>query len=152
MIRLPFATLALASLALIAAKPAGPVARDAWSRPAAAGTTAVGYLRLANPGSKPAVLVTVESPLATRGEMHNTSMVGGVMRMAAETRVEVPAHGEVAFAPGGRHLMFVGVKTALKPGDVLPATLVFADGRRVAARFAVGDGSGPPHGHAQPHS
>ena len=145
---------ALAAIAAPAvARPAGPEVREPWSRPAAAGTTGAGYFTLANRGAKPAVLVKVESPLAVRVEMHSSSMAGGIMRMAPETRVTAPPAGEVVFAPGGRHLMFVGLKRALAPGDRLPATLVFADGRRLKAEFAVGTGLGPPSrdGAARPH-
>jgi len=154
MIRILALACALTALAPAAvARPAGPEVRQPWSRPAAAGTTGGGYFVLANPGSRPAVLVKVESPLAARVEMHNSTLSGGVMRMAPEPRVTAPAGGQVVFAPGGRHLMFVGLKRALNPGDRLPATLVFADGRRVKAEFAVGTGLGPPsqHGPARPH-
>lgn len=137
--------LSVAAAAQAAPKPAGLEARAAWSRPAVAGTTAVGYVTLVNRGRKPAVLVGAESPLAARAQAHRSWSAGGVAHMAAEPRVAIPPGGQVAFAPGGRHLMFEGLKKGLGPGDALPATLVFADGRRLAVRFAVGDGSGPPH-------
>jgi copper(I)-binding protein len=75
--------------------------------------------------------------------MHRSAMKGGVMSMAPQTRVVVPAHGSVAFAPGGYHLMFIGLRRALKPGDRLSATLLLEGGRRIGAEFAVGTG-GPP--------
>jgi copper(I)-binding protein len=62
--------------------------------------------------------------------------------------VQAPAGGSVAFAPGGHHLMFVGLKSALKPGQKFPATLIFASGRKVPVAFTVSDGMGPPNaGH-----
>ena len=155
---LPLASaLLLLAPAAASAGPAAPQVQVPWSRPAAAGTTGAGYFTLANPGPRPAVLVKVESPAAERVEMHASTLTAGVMRMEPETRVTAPAGGQVVFAPGGRHLMFVGLKHALAPGDTLPATLVFADGRRVKTGFAVGDGLGPPrppeaHGAARPHS
>lgn len=141
--------LAVPAAAAGAPKATSLAVREAWSRPAAAGTTGVGYAVVANRGHAPAVLVKVESPLAAKVEMHSSSMVGGIMRMTPETRVEIPAGGEVAFAPGGRHLMFMDLKRALAPGGTLPATLVFADGRRLATDFAVGDGLGPPKRRGQ---
>jgi len=129
-----------------AARPAEVAAVRPWSRPATAGASGVGYMTLVNRGPSPAVLVKVESPLARRVEMHRSSLKGAVMSMAPEPRIEAPAHGEVTFGPGGYHLMFVDLARPLKPGDRLPATLVFADGRRLTVDFAVGTGAGPPNG------
>ncbi|MDB5444353.1 MAG: hypothetical protein JWP73_2729 [Phenylobacterium sp.] len=114
-----------------------------WSRPAVAGGSGVGYLVLANRGRSPEALVKVESRAARAVEIHRASVTGGVMSMAAQARVEIPAGGSVSFAPGGYHLMFQDLTRTLKPGDRLPATLVFASGRRLAVDFAVGTGGGP---------
>jgi copper(I)-binding protein len=137
-----FAALALTfALAASAQAAAGPLAvAGAWSRPAVAGTNAVGYLTLANSGRTADALVRVESPLAARVEMHSSSMAGGVMSMRPEPRVAVPAGGKVAFAPGGYHLMLIGLTRTVKAGDTIPATLTFASGARLKTAFAVGSG------------
>jgi copper(I)-binding protein len=122
----------------------GLMATAPWSRPAGAGMTGVGYLTLMNHGRAPAVLTGAESPAAARVEIHDASMAGGVMRMEKTPQVIVPAGGAVAFSPGGRHLMLIGLKAALKPGDRVPLTLTFADGRRLKTELAVGTGLGPP--------
>jgi copper(I)-binding protein len=133
-------TLAVAT----AAQAAAPLAvSGAWSRPAVAGTNGVGYLVVTNAG-KPDVLVKVETPLAARVEMHSSSMAGGVMSMKKVERVPVPAGGQAAFAPGGYHLMLIGLTKTLKAGDKVPAALTFASGAKVQTAFAVGTGAGPP--------
>jgi copper(I)-binding protein len=76
-------------------------------------------------------------------------MAGGVARMQRVARVGVPAGGKVTFAPGGYHLMFMGLGRALKTGDRLPATLTFASGAKVEAQFVVG--LAPPAGDHAPH-
>jgi|KBSSwiStaDraftv2_1062776.scaffolds.fasta_scaffold41767_2 copper(I)-binding protein len=119
-----------------------------WSRPAAAGATGAGYLTLVNKGSAD-TLVAVESPVASRVEMHASSMTGGVMRMSPETRVSVPAGGEVRFAPGGRHLMLLGLKKPLKTGDRVPATLRFASGAELKVELVVSPTA--PAGEAMDH-
>ncbi|MGH6911066.1 MAG: copper chaperone PCu(A)C [Phenylobacterium sp.] len=116
----------------------------AWSRPAVVGTTGVGYLVVANGGKAADTLVRVESPVAARVEMHSSSMAGGVMSMKREDRVPVPAGGQAAFAPGGYHLMLIGLTKTLKAGDKVPATLTFASGAKLHTAFAVGTGAGPP--------
>lgn len=122
-----------------------------WSRPAAAGTNGIGYMVLANHGRSADALVKVESPLAERVEMHSSAMTGGVMSMKAETRVAVPAGGQATFGPGAYHLMLIGLKKALKPGDQAPATLTFASGAKLKVAFAVSAGMGPPAMAAMRH-
>jgi len=137
----------LVATALPASALAAPVeAVQPWSRPAAAGTTGAGYLTLVNHGKADA-LVGVETPLAQKVEMHASSMTGGVMRMAAEPQVPLPAGGAVAFAPGGRHLMLIGLKRGLHAGDHLPATLRFASGAQLKVDFIVGTGAAEPMDH-----
>lgn len=114
----------------------GLVARDGWSRPAAAGTTGVGFLTLHNAGAAE-VLTGAESPQAARVEIHRSSVAGGIMSMAKVDRLPVPAGGTIRFGPGGLHLMLVGLKMALKPGDRASVTLRFASGAKTATALTV---------------
>jgi copper(I)-binding protein len=129
-------------LAVLIAAPSGaasaaPSVTAAWSRPAVAGGVGGGYMTLSNPDRKPDTLVAVESASAARVEIHRSSMTAGVSSMRKIDRLELPAGAKVTFAPGGHHLMFIGLKAPLKMGDRLPATLVFASGARVKAEFKV---------------
>jgi len=134
---LPVTLAALSAALLASAAVAGPLAaKDAWTRPAAAGGTAAGYLTLVNRGG-PDLLVGADSPLAQRVEAHASGMAGGMMQMSAEPAVPIPAGGEVVFAPGGRHLMLIGLKRALRIGDHVPVTLRFRSGARLAVDLAV---------------
>jgi copper(I)-binding protein len=114
-----------------------------WSRPAVAGTNAIGYMILANRGRAADSLEEVTSPLAARVEIHSSAMAGGVMTMKHEDRVAVPAGGQVVFGPSAYHLMIIGVKRTLKAGDAVPATLRFASGAQIRTRFAVTSGLPP---------
>ena len=125
---------------------AAPQVSSAWSRPAAAGTTGAGFMMLTNPGKAPDALVAVESPAARSVEIHRSVMSGGVSSMRKQARVPLAPGGSGLFAPGGYHLMFMGLKTALKSGDQAPATLIFESGARVKANFEVRV-SAPPEGH-----
>jgi periplasmic copper chaperone A len=110
---------------------------QAWSRPAVAGGVGVGFMVLSNKGKAPEVVVKVESPAAREVQIHQTSMAAGMSSMKMLTRLPLPPGGAVTFAPGGYHLMFIGLKAPLKVGDTLPATLTFASGARVQAIFKV---------------
>ena len=128
---------------------AGPMsAAEPWSRPAAAGTTGAGFLKLANGGPAAETLVSVKSPVAASVEVHRSSLAGSVSKMERVERLAVPARGEVVLSPGGYHLMLKGLKAPLKAGQKFPATLTFASGRTLALAFTVSDGMGPPsEGH-----
>ena len=117
---------------------AAPMVEAAWSRPAAQGSTGVGFMTLVNPGTKADALIAVQSPAAREVQVHLSSVSGGMASMQAVASTPLSAGGRVTFAPGGYHLMFLGLKRPLKVGDSLAATLVFASGARVTARFAVG--------------
>ncbi|MFN3584036.1 copper chaperone PCu(A)C [Phenylobacterium sp.] len=132
------AALAASATAAVAAPQVSPRATLAWSRPAVAGSTGAGFMTLANPGKAADALVAAESPAARTTEIHRSSMAaGGVMKMEKQAQVAIPAGGTVVFAPGGYHLMFIGLTRTLKAGDKIPATLTFASGARVKAEFEV---------------
>src|SRR3954452_19876424 len=129
---------AVAAAAIASAAHAAPQVSAAWSRPAAQGTTGAGFMTLTNRSAKPDALVSVESPLAAQVMTHQSSMSGGMASMKMVAAVPVPAAGSVTFAPGGYHLMFVGLTRPLNVGDSLPATLTFASSAKVKATFVVG--------------
>jgi hypothetical protein len=138
------AALATPFAAPLAASAAGTVeVLQPWSRPAVAGTNGVGYMILANHGRAADVLQKVETPLASRVEMHSSSMAGGVMSMKKEDKVPVPAGGQTTFGPGAYHLMLIGLTKTVKAGDQIPATLSFASGAKVKVAFSVSSGMGP---------
>lgn len=110
----------------------------AWSRPAVAGTNGVGYLVVTNHGARADAVVRVESPLASRVDMHATSMADGVMSMRKVDRVAVPAGGRAEFGPGGYHLMLMALTRTLNVGDQVPATVTFASGAHLKTAFTVG--------------
>jgi hypothetical protein len=95
---------------------------NAWARATAPGQkTGSVYLDLTSASN--AALVAAGSPLAERAELHSMSTEGGVMRMRALPRVELPAGQTVKLAPGGMHVMLVDLKQPLKAGDKVPLTL-----------------------------
>ena len=129
---------AIAALSVASAAQAAPKVEAAWTRPAALGGTGAGFMTLKNPDAKPDALVAVESPLSKVVQIHQSSMSGGMASMKEVTRVAIPAGGAVTFAPGGYHLMLIGLTKPVKVGDKVPATLTFASGARVKVSFVAG--------------
>lgn len=147
-----FAAVGLAVAAPAAAHQIGAGALNIvhpWSRPAPAGMNGVMYLKVTNAGARPDVLLAVETPVAERVEMHQSSMTGGVMKMGRLPSVPVPAHGTATFAPGGNHVMLVRLKAPLVAGQLVPATFVFQRAGRVKGSFMVmANGAGAMPGMA----
>ncbi len=126
--------LSLASPALAAPPLAeGPSVQEPYARatPPAARTGAV-YLTLRG-GAEADRLIGVESPRAERAEIHATlKSPEGVMRMTGLAEgLPLPAGGTAVLAPGGTHLMLIGLKAPLKAGGKAPLTLIFESGARL---------------------
>jgi len=89
--------------------------------------TAGGYLKLRNEGETADALIGGHSPVAERIEIHSMTTEDGVMRMrpVGGEGIAVKPGETVALAPGGVHIMFVGLKSPLKAGERVPLTLEF---------------------------
>jgi copper(I)-binding protein len=104
--------------------------------PAVAGRPAAGYATIAATADRVA-LVGVSSPSAGRVEMHETMRSGTMSKMRPIDRIDLVAEPEIAFAPGGRHLMLIDVDPRLKAGDRAQLTFRFAHGDPVSIRARV---------------
>jgi copper(I)-binding protein len=142
------ALLALAALTLSAPAFAGDYrvggveVRRPWTRPAQPGMNGVGYLTLANVGKTPIKLVAIESPAAKSVTVHQSSMANGVMSMRPVTGLTIAPGTKIEFAPGGYHLMLLGLTNAQALGGKVPVTLVFERGLKVKIDLSVE--TGPP--------
>ncbi|MGE0829557.1 MAG: copper chaperone PCu(A)C [Hyphomonadaceae bacterium] len=96
--------------------------------PANGSDMTAGYMTLINESDAPDRLLSASSPNAQRVTLHATRQgAGGMVEMAALNEgVDIPAHGRVAFAPGGLHLMIEGLSGPLAAGEALPLRLTFA--------------------------
>ena len=115
---------------------------DAWVRLAAVpGRPAGGYFVLRG-GAAPERLAAIESPQASRAELHQGGMMDDMMTMRPMNGVDVPAGGKASFGPGGDHVMLFGVDPALQPGSTMTLRFRFQSGATLetAARvIAAGD-------------
>src|SRR5260370_34542585 len=98
-----------------------------------------GFLKITNTGSTPDRLVSASSPAAELVQVHEMKMDGSVMRMReVEKGLEIPAGGSVMLAPGGYHLMMMGLKAPFKQGASGPVTLVFEKAGKIDVELAGG--------------
>ena len=129
-------TLALTAATLL---PNAAIAKtsSAWAR---AGSDSVAvYLTYENTGKKAQTLVGAASPIAKAVEIHHSSpinMGSGSMAMETVHDLVVEPHQQLVFAPGGYHLMLVGLRRKFTLGDRFIVVLAFRDKHReiVSAR------------------
>lgn len=108
-----------------------------------------GYLTITNTGTTSDRLISIKSPAAGAVQVHEMKMDGNVMRMREiEGGLAIPAGATVALAPGGFHLMMMGLKAPLKQGERVPVTLVFEKAGSIDVELAVeAMGATAPHEH-----
>lgn len=106
----------------------GIAIKDAWARPAGQGGNGAVYFLLQNHSAGPDELIGVSSDIAEAAEIHETKMEGDIMRMEQVMSVPVKGKESIEIAPGGLHVMLIGLKQELKAGEQFQITLQF-DGR-----------------------
>jgi len=140
------------SVVLLLAIPAAALADQAgiqldhvWSRAAMAGGVGVVYLTITDSGA-PDALTGAASPVATTAELHQNIDDHGVMKMRPVATLKIDPGKPIMLAPGGYHIMLMGLKQDLKPGDSFPIVLTFASAGQITATATVGATGGmSPH-------
>ena len=118
-----------------------------WSRPAAQGQNGVIYLGIHNRGAANDRLVAVSTPLAKNVELHRSTMEEGIHRMEKVENIVVPAGGSVALAPGGLHVMLIGLKFMLMAEETIPVTFTFERSGTITTGVSVEAGGGGDDDH-----
>ena len=95
------------------------------SRPSAA------YITIRNEGSSADVLTGIETEISSMPEVHEIKTNDNVSTMSPAGLVEIPAKDAVKLAPGGLHIMLIGLQRALVEGERFPMTLIFEKAGRV---------------------
>lgn len=101
------------------------------------GPTSAIYAVLVNTDDQPDALVAVRTDVAEAAELHKTSIENDVMRMEPVPRIEIPANGKAEMKRGGLHIMLLGVKQKLAPGDRFEAVLLFERAGEVPVKIEV---------------
>ena len=83
------------------------------------------YLTLTNHGAHSDKLLRASTDVAERVEVHSHILEDGMMKMRRVESVILPPHEDVLFAPGGQHIMLMGLKQPLAAGDRFPLLLEF---------------------------
>ncbi|QQO22640.1 copper chaperone PCu(A)C [Bradyrhizobium diazoefficiens] len=113
---------------------------QAWSRATPKGAkVAGGYLTIENSGVAADRLLSASSPVAAKIEIHQMSMQDGIMTMRPlEEGLAIPPDATVTLAPGGDHIMFIGLAALFEESQRIPVTLNFQRSGKIETSFEVG--------------
>lgn len=127
------------SAALAQTYAAGPIRiGHPWTPPAAeTARDAPGYLTITNTGSAPDRLVSGSFIEASHVQIHTAGDERGRATMTATDGLVINPGETVVLRPGGPHLMFVGLKSALTPGQSFQSILRFDRAGTALVEFAV---------------
>ena len=145
---LPAPAVALAACAALAHdyKAGAIVINHPWARATPRGASVgAGYLTLTNTGTAADRLIAATAAAAGRVELHEMTMVDGIMRMRpVEDGIELKPGHKIEFKSGAFHLMLVDLKEPLQQGQRVKGTLTFEKAGAVDIEFAVEGIAGPP--------
>jgi copper(I)-binding protein len=101
--------------------------------------TVAAYFVIHNQGKTADRLLSVDSPIAGEAQLHEHVMQGDVMKMQHVPNVQIPAGGEVTFAPMAYHVMLLNLKdrSLLSDGKRFPLTMHFEKAGDVQVEVAV---------------
>ena len=101
-----------------------------------AGNGAV-YVTINNRGSEADALLSASTEVATTVELHETIEQDGKMVMRPLPKFDVPAGGKLEIKPGSYHIMLLGLKEDLNPGQIVNVTLSFEKGGQMSVEAPV---------------
>lgn len=120
-----------------------------WSKAMNPGAKAGGgFMTIINHGTEPDRLVKVSADVAGLIQIHEMKVDNGMMTMAEiPGGLEIAPGATVELAPGALHVMFMGVKTPFKEGEMFKAVLTFEKAGDVAVEFKVEPANKSNDGH-----
>jgi copper(I)-binding protein len=113
-----------------------PAVTDAWARATVPKQpVAAAYMKISS--TSPVTLIRIETDAAKQVQVHNMQMNEGVMQMRKHDQVDIPAGKTIELAPGGMHLMLLGLKKPLKAGDAITVKMTFVDAEKAKVTSVV---------------
>lgn len=95
------------------------------------------YMEIVNKGGNTIALLSVSSNISPRIELHQHTLIDGMMRMRKLNSIDIKAKERVKLQPSGLHLMVFDVKTPLKAQQHVELTLNFSNNESVSLQIPV---------------
>jgi copper(I)-binding protein len=109
-----------------------------WARATPGGATVgAAFLEIRTDKNTSDRLIGVSSPVASRAEVHSSSMEGGVMKMRHLKEIDLKPGESHVLKPMGEHIMLFNLKHPLKEGDLVDLTLNFEKAGPIAVKAPI---------------
>jgi len=95
------------------------------------------YMTINNAGSKAVRLEKISSTISDQIEIHQHSMINGMMSMRQVDSISIDAQSNVTLKPSGLHLMIFSLKQQITEKDVIPLTLYFSNETKINIQLPV---------------
>jgi len=95
------------------------------------------YVTINNSSNKPDTLLSVTSPVISSLSVHQTKNVDGMMKMLSADNLQIPAKGKIDLAPGGYHIMLMGLQNSLVENQEITMTFEFENAGEIEVVFPV---------------
>lgn len=105
---------------------------------------AAAFFNVMNHGSENDALISAESPIAGKTELHAHIHEDGMMKMREVEKIDIPAKGTQSLKPGGYHVMFFDLKQVPALGERFPLTLHFEKAGSIEIEVAVEEATFKP--------
>ena len=96
-----------------------------------------GYMKINNLGKKDIKVISAESNLFKRVEIHLSEMKNGMMRMTKQDNLLIKANSHIELKPGGLHMMLMGKLKPITLGSIIPVTLTFNNNKKIKIKLKV---------------
>ncbi len=100
-------------------------------------TISSAYMTITNNSEKTVTFLGVSSKISSRIEIHQHTMLDGVMRMRQLESITIKSHDSVVLQPSGLHLMIFDVNGMLEPEEIVDLTLHFSDQKELSIQLPV---------------
>ena len=128
---------------------------DAYARSSGALAKAgAAYMRIMNHSDESDHLIGVQSDIAKKTELHSHfEDDNGVMKMVRiDKGIKIGPMKDHSLAPGGEHIMFMGLKEPFETGKIILITLLFEKVGEVIIEIIVDQGrEEKKHSHSHTH-
>lgn len=95
------------------------------------------YMTIANQSNQATTLVGVSSKVSPRIEIHQHTMIDGMMRMGQVEDILIAPHSAVALQPSGLHLMIFELEKPLVENSSVELILLFSNNTNLAVTLPV---------------
>lgn len=95
------------------------------------------YMEIENKGDKTVTLLGVSSKISPQIEIHQHTMVDGIMRMRQLNSIDIKSKERVKLQPSGLHLMLFEVENPLVPQQEVELTLHFSNDMSVITQVPI---------------